>query len=160
MRDAVQRSLINIHDGAVHVSWRHGSKTRPSLTYFQCRLRFLHSRRYCFLPSISRPLLCWSRCGTIPNFDKNQRSKSQFFIQTLLEEILKKSYHKSGWIIGSTDPYITLKKNQKMICDPRFVVRPTLIFTTAEEVLFASAVNYKLRFTSLPLFNMLKEREK
>lgn len=91
---------------------------------------------------------------------KNQRSKSQFFIQTSLEEILKKSYHKSGWIIGSTDPYITLKKNQKMICDPRFVVRPTLIFTTAEDVLFASAVNYKLRFTSLPLFNMLKEREK
>ena len=114
MRDAVQRSLINIHDGAVHVSRRHGSKTRPSLTYFQCRLRFLHSRRYCFLPSISRPLLCWSRCGTIPNFDKNQRSKSQFFIQTLLEEILKKSYHKSGCIIGSTDPYITLKKNQKI----------------------------------------------
>ena len=47
-----------------------------------------------------------------------------------------------------------------MICDPRFVVRPTLIFTTAEDVLFTSAVNYKLRFTSLPLFNMLKEREK
>ena len=61
-----------------------------------------------------------------------------------MEEILTpKSYYKSGWIIGSMDPYITLKKKQtNMTCDPRLAVKSPLIYKIAENFLLASAVNY------------------